>query len=60
MIEKKKKGKRSKKPTETELSMLYSQMTAKEVGEHYGVAESTVRKWILDYRKEKEYEESNS
>lgn len=52
MIEKKKKGKRSKKPTEAELDMLYSQMTAKEVGEHYGVAESTVRKWILEYRKE--------
>lgn len=59
MIEKKRKGKRSKKPTEAELKMLYSQMTAKEVGEHYGVAESTVRKWILDYRKESNNAEEN-
>ena len=49
-------GRKSKKPTEAELEMLYSQMTAKEVGEHYGVAESTVRKWILEYRKESKKE----
>lgn len=51
MIERKKLGRASKKPTEAELASLYSQMTAKEVALHYGVAESTVRKWLADYRR---------
>lgn len=51
MIEAKKKGRRSRKPSEQELAMMYSQMTAKEVGERYGVAETTVRRWIREYRR---------
>lgn len=48
----KKAGRKSKKPTEAELEFLYSQMSASEIAKHYGVAESTVRKWLGDYRKE--------
>lgn len=52
MIAVKPNGRRSKKPTEEELAMMYGGMTAKEVGEYYGVTESTVRKWLAEYRKE--------
>lgn len=52
MIEPKRMGRRSKKPTEAELAMYYSQMTAKECAEHYGVSEQTVRRWVTEYRKE--------
>lgn len=55
----KQSGRKSKKPTQSELEMLYSQMSAREVAEHYGVAESTVRKWIGDYRKESNNAEKN-
>lgn len=55
----KQSGRKSKKPSQAELEMLYSQMSAREVGEHYGVAESTVRKWIGEYRKETENAEEN-
>ena len=34
-------------------------MTAREIAEHYGVAESTVRKWIGEYRKESKNAEEN-
>ena len=50
----KQSGRKSKKPSKVELEMLYSQMSAREVAEHYEVAESTVRKWIGEYRKEDE------
>lgn len=50
----KQSGRKSKKPSKEELEMLYSQMSAREIAEHYGVAESTVRKWIGEYRKEDE------
>lgn len=48
---KKAKGRPSKRPTETELSFLYSQMTAKEVAAHYGVSLHTVKTWIAYYRR---------
>ena len=50
----KQSGRKSKKPSKVELEMLYSQMSGREVAEQYGVAESTVRKWIGEYRKEDE------
>ena len=59
MIKRKKLGRASKKPTEAELASLYSQMTAKEVASHYGVSESTVRKWVADYRKQEEENNGN-
>lgn len=34
-------------------------MSAREIAEHYGVAESTVRKWIGEYRKESKDAEEN-
>ena len=52
MIEWKKNGRPTKRPSEAELSMLYSQMTAKELAERYSVTEQTVRRWISFYRKE--------
>lgn len=51
-IAKKTGGRPSKRPTNTELAMLYQNMTAKEVAEHYGVSEYTVRNWINKARKE--------
>lgn len=52
MIASKKKGRPSKRPSNAELSMLYSGMTAREVAVHYGVALSTVKTWIRLARKE--------
>lgn len=52
MIASKKKGRPSKRPSNAELSMLYSGMTAKEIAIHYGVALSTVKTWIRLARKE--------
>lgn len=55
----KKLGRVSKRPSEQELDKLYSQMSAREVGEHYGVSESAVRKWIAFYRKEEKNDKDN-
>ena len=55
-IERKIGGRPSKRPTNTELAMLYQNMTAKQVAEHYGVSEHTVRNWINKARKESESE----
>lgn len=52
MIASKKRGRPSKRPSNEELSMLYSGMTAKEIAAHYGVALSTVKTWIRLARKE--------
>lgn len=52
IIERKKGGRPSKRPTNDELAMLYSSMTAREVAEHYGVSVYTVRNWISKARKE--------
>lgn len=51
-IAKKIGGRPSKRPTNTELALLYQNMTAKQIGEHYGVSEYTVRNWINKARKE--------
>lgn len=59
MIENKKRGRKRIKPSEEELAELYKTMTAKEVGEHYGVKESTVRRWITEYRKGHENAKEN-
>lgn len=45
-------GRPTKRPSNAELSVLYSAMTAKQIGEHYGVSEHTVRNWINKARKE--------
>lgn len=52
MIKSKKSGKKSKRPPESELEKMYSEMTAKEIAARYGVAEGTVRTWIREYRME--------
>lgn len=46
----KRKGKKSKAPNDETLFKLYETMTAKEIGEKYGVAMGTVRNWIHDAR----------
>lgn len=53
----KKKGRPSNRPSDEELAMLYSGMTAKELAEHYGVAVSTVKSWIASIRKKGESNE---
>lgn len=50
-IKPKKGGRPSKRPNLQMLTMLYEQMTAKEIAEKYGVKESTVRSWIARARK---------
>ena len=45
-------GRPSKKPNAEMLSMLYENMTAREIAEQYGVSLSTVRRWIRDCRAE--------
>lgn len=42
---------RSKAPDDEQLLSEYVSMTAKEIGEKYGAAESTVRGWIQAARK---------
>lgn len=48
----KKLGRPSVKPPKAELYTLYSGMTRKKVAEHYGVAVSTVAKWLHEYKTE--------
>lgn len=52
IIEKKNGGRPTKRPVTAELAMLYSMMTAKEIGEKYGVSQYTVKNWIAKARKE--------
>ena len=52
MLEPKKTGRPTKKPSIAELDMLYRNMTVRELANHYEVAEVTVRRWIAAYRKE--------
>lgn len=59
MISSKPKGRPSKRPSNEELSSLYSKMTAKELAAHYGVALSTVKTWIRLARKEDSENENN-
>lgn len=48
----KKHGRISKRPDDKKLLDMYEIMTAREIGEKLGVAESTVRSWIANLRKE--------
>lgn len=52
MLEPKRGGRPSKKPTIEELDYLYQKKTAREIAAFYGVTENTVRRWIHEYRKE--------
>ena len=52
-------GRPSKRPTNAELAMLYSVMTAKEIAEKFGVSVYTVRNWINKARKEGSEEVAN-
>lgn len=45
------KKSRSKAPADEQLLTDYASMTAKEIGDKYGAAESTVRAWIREARK---------
>ena len=46
----KKVGRRTKRPPVEELAALYENNTTRELAEHYGVPESTVKGWIFYYR----------
>ena len=52
IIAKKKGGRPTKKPSNEELARLSSEMTAREIGERFGVSVHTVRNWIRKARKE--------
>lgn len=54
MLQKKNKGRTSKRPSMEELSELYSRLTAKQIAEQFAVSDSTVRHWIATYRKQLE------
>lgn len=51
MIERKKSGRPTKRPSSEKLSTMYKTMTAKEISHIYEVSEDTVRSWILYYRR---------
>lgn len=48
----KKGGRPTNRPRAEVLAILYTEMTATEIGELYGVAPRTVRGWLTRYRKE--------
>lgn len=52
MLERKNAGRPSRRPDVDTLSDLYSEKSAREIAETYGVAEATVRKWIYRYRRD--------
>lgn len=52
IIPRKKKGRISKKPNAKELGKLYSEMTQRELAEHYGVTIGTVARWLRECRQE--------
>ena len=52
MLEVKKGGRPTKRPSIEELDKMYANMTAKEIAIKFGVTEQTVRRWICNYRKE--------
>lgn len=52
-IPRKRSGRPSNRPTDAELAMLYSSMTAKQLAAHYKVSVPTVRAWIQRARTQK-------
>lgn len=50
----KKPGFESKIPPREELERMYAEHTAKELAAHYGMSESTIRRWINKYRSEEQ------
>ena len=46
----KKVGRKTSRPPVEELAKLYETKTTRELAEHYGVPESTVKGWIFYYR----------
>lgn len=58
MLEKKRAGRTSKRPDIDTLSDLYAKMTAHEIAVMYGVADATVRAWIMRYRKDMEQQKT--
>lgn len=49
-MEKKKAGRKSKRPPKEQFETLYKEMSAKEVGEHFGVSPATVYQWSMYFR----------
>lgn len=52
MLESKKTGRPTKRPTIETLDRLYSSMTAKQIADEYKVSVTTVRRWIRTYREQ--------
>lgn len=49
---KKKRGRRTIRPSEEELAKLYANHTAKEIAEIYNVSVRTAESWVVYYRKQ--------
>ena len=58
MLEKKHAGRPSNRPDIDTLSDLYSVKTAHEIANLYGVADTTVRRWIARYREDLEQQKA--
>ena len=52
MIPYKKPGRPTKRPTNAQLEMLYSAMTAGEIAKQFKVSETTVRNWLKKARED--------
>ena len=52
ILERKKSGRRSKRPDMETLDEIYKKHTAYEIGTFYGVSENTVYSWVHRYREE--------
>ena len=53
-MNKKKPGRKPKKPNKAIFEMMYCNMTAKELAKHYEVTEQTIFNWAAKFRKENE------
>jgi len=59
MIPYKKPGRPTNRPTNAELELLYSAMTAKEIAKRFKVSETTVRNWLKKAREDSNAETTN-
>ena len=53
-MEKKKPGRKSKKPFKEDFEKMYLVSTASELASFYGVSVQTIYQWAMQFRKEEE------
>lgn len=49
-MEKKKAGRKSKRPTKEQFEMLYKEMKASDLAKHFGVSTPTIYQWSMYFR----------